>query len=56
MIFVLFCYGEAIYRESQYRGERREYKEKREIEVARQSARTSLEIPLQDRSSRRGTT
>jgi len=51
MIFVLFCFGEALYRESQYRGDRRSYKEKREEVVARQSARMSLEVPLKDSTS-----
>ena len=46
LIFLIFCFCEAVYRECEYKNERKSYKERREEEVARQSARMSLEIPL----------
>jgi hypothetical protein len=48
LAFVFFCYGEAIYYECQHQSLRKEHKEKREEIIARQSARMSLEVPLNE--------
>lgn len=46
VIFVFFIYGEAIYYECQFQKKEKEFKEKKEEVIARQSARMSLGLPL----------
>ena len=56
LVFIFFCFGEAIYYECKYIDEKKEKKGQRDQIVARQSARMSLEMPLVNQNpSRRST-